>query len=111
MSWNDIEAIEAERFDADMLQAQYEAEGNAHARRQRQADQLRRDGRLDEAAAKCSHSGGFPLDSLAASEGTTGFGIDPHAGEEGYRCVDCGSRLSASPWDGGEVTVPCEVAV
>lgn len=103
------EAWSLDRMEADMLQAQYEAEGNAHARRQRKMLELRKEGKLFAAAEMCDHGGGFPLDSIAASEGTTGFGVDPFAGEDGYRCVDCGTRLSASPWDGGEIVVPCEV--
>jgi hypothetical protein len=104
------EAIWLDRMDADLLQAQYEAEGNAYARRQRRMESLRAEGMLVEAAEACNHGSGFPLDSIAASEGTTGFGVDPFAGEAGYRCVDCGSRLSGSPWDGDvTVLVPCEV--
>ena len=103
------EIIHYERLDADIEQAQLEAEGNAFALRLRQSERLRAEGNLVAAAGKCPHGGGFPLDSLAASEGTTGFGVDPNAGEEGWRCCDCGSRLDTSPWDGGIVTVACEV--
>lgn len=103
------EIIHYERLDADIEQAQYEAEGHLYWRQLRRSDALRAEGNLAEAATACPHGGGFPLNSIAASEGTTGFGIDPFAGEQGWRCVDCGSRLDASPWDGGAVTVPCEV--
>ena len=109
--WFDTEAIEQERFDADLEMAELEAQGRAYSLRQHQSELLRREGNLVAAAGKCPHGSGFPLDSLAASEGTTGFGIDPNAGEEGWRCCDCGSRLDTSPWDGGIVTVPCEVGV
>lgn len=104
MSWNDIEAIEQERFDADMLQAQYEAEGNAYALRQHQSELLRREGNYEAAARKCPHGGGYPLDSPAAENEN-----DPNSGEEGVRCYDCGSRLSTWAWAGGVVVVPCEV--
>lgn len=94
--------------DADFEQAEFERQGREFSLRLHQAKLLYREGNLEAAARKCPHGGGFPLDSIAASEGTTGFGADPNAGEDGYRCCDCGSRLSASPWDGGQVTVPCE---
>jgi len=103
------EAFEGERFEADLLQSQLEAEGRRCGRAYRRMRTLRAAGRLAEAAGVCQHGGGFPLDSIAAREGTTAFGIDPHAGESGWRCVECGSRLSASPWDDGVVTHPCEV--
>jgi hypothetical protein len=101
----EMEAIEQERFDADMLQAQYEAEGREFGRKQKLSERLRAEGKLVEAAEACPHSGGYPLASLAAEHAN-----DPHVGEDGYRCCDCGSRMSASPWDGATVTVPCEVA-
>lgn len=99
----ELEALEQERWDADLLQAQYEAEGREFGLRQHQSELLRAEGNLEAAAAKCPHSGGYPLDSLAAeNEG------DPNQGEEGWRCWDCGSRLTVSYWDGGTVLVPCE---
>lgn len=102
--WFDTEAIEQERFDADLEMAQMEAEGNRFALRQHQSKLLRAEGNLVAAAKKCPHSGGYPLASPAAEHEN-----DPNAGEEGVRCWDCGSRLSAFVWDGGEVLVPCEV--
>lgn len=102
--WAEIEALEDERRDADMQQAEYEAEGREHGRRQTKTKQLIQAGDKEGAAKTCPHSGGFPLDSLAAK-----YDEDPHVGADGWRCSDCGSRLSASPWDGGRVTVPCEV--
>src|SRR5579872_2685438 len=107
--WMEQEALEDERFEADVLQARLEVEGRRCDRAYRRMRTLRTAGRLAEAASVCPHGGGFPLDSIAAREGTTAFGIDPHAGESGWRCVECGSRLSASPWDDGVVTHPCEV--
>jgi hypothetical protein len=101
--WFDDEAIEQERFDADVLQAQYEAEGNEYARRERRMKRLRAEARWAEAAQACPHGGGFPLDSPAAQHDA-----DPSAGESGWRCWGCGSRLNVSPWDGGHVVAPCE---
>lgn len=102
MGWNDLEAIEDERFEADMLQAQYEQEGAAYARDQREMLRLRAEGDLAAAAAMCNHTGGYPLDSLAAS-----WAPDPNYGETGFRCMDCGSRISGIGRD-AEVLVPCE---
>jgi hypothetical protein len=92
--------------DADLLQAQYEAEGAAYAARQRESDRLRASGDVDAAARKCPHGSGYPLASPAATHSD-----DPFAGEEGVRCTECGSRLSDFAWDGGTVLVPCEVPV
>lgn len=102
--WFDDEAIQQERWDAALEQAQFEAEGREYALRMHQSRLLRGEGNLAAAARKCPHSGGYPLDSPAAN-----YEGDPNEGDDGWRCSDCGSRLSASPWDGGEVTVPCEV--
>jgi hypothetical protein len=109
MSWNDREAIDAERFDADMEMAQLEAAGRSASKRAKCMRALRAAGRLDEAAAACTHGSGAPLRSICSSEGTSGWGIDPNAGEDGWRCHDCGSRLSDEPWVGGRVVTPCEV--
>ena len=95
---------EAVYQDADIEQAQFEAEGRVFSLRMHQSKLLRAEGNLEKAAAKCPHSGGYPLDSPAAE-----YENDPNKGEEGVRCSDCGSRLSAFVWDGGEVIVPCEV--
>jgi hypothetical protein len=99
--WFDEEAIEQERFDADLLQAQYEREGNEFWRQLQRAKKLREEGKLQEAAEACPHSGGYPLDSLAA-----GYNEDPHKGENGFRCVDCGSRVTDIM---GDVLVACEI--
>ena len=95
--------------DVDIEQAELKVAGREAFSRNKRMKTLRAAGRLDEAADICPHGGGFPLDSIAASEGTTGFGIDPFAGEEGYRCIDCGSRLSGPPWEHPTILVPCEV--
>jgi hypothetical protein len=92
--------------DADFEQRAFEEESRVFVANLRRSEKLRASGKLAEAADACPHGGGFPLDSLAARNDN-----DPNAGEDGYRCRDCGSRLSASPWDGGYVTVPCEVAL
>ena len=102
--WFDQEAIDAERFDADIEMAEFEAVARRHARRGVKMRTLRAAGKFAEAAAVCPHGGGYPLDSPAATNAK-----DPHAGEKGWRCSDCGSRLEKDPWEGGRVTVPCEV--
>lgn len=103
--WNDDEAIEQERHDADLLQAQYEAESNAFVRQQRRAKALFEAGDLEGAAEMCGHDGGYPLDSLAAE-----YANDPGLGREGVRCGSCGSHLSRFPYE-GEVTIiaACEI--
>jgi Rieske Fe-S protein len=104
--WFDDEAIQQERWDADLEQAQFEAEGNEFWRRIQRMKKLYEEGDLAAAAATCPHGGGYPLDSPAA-----GYADDPNEGEQGFRCCDCGSRFDKSPLgDGGRVTVPCEIA-
>lgn len=94
---------EAVYQDADIEQAQFEADGARLAADRRESERLAAEGNLVEAAEMCPHGGGYPLDSPAAlNDG------DPNAGEHGVRCSDCGSRLSAFAWEGGEVLVPCE---
>jgi hypothetical protein len=101
--WFDSDAIEAERFDADMEMASLEAQGaRMHAKKQK--SQALRATDPAASAAMCPHGGGYPLDSPAATNDG-----DPNAGEEGVRCWDCGSRLSDWAWDGGKVLVPCEI--
>jgi len=101
--WFDSEAIEQERLDADILQAQYEEEGNRFARQLRESERLNEAGQAAEAAEACPHGFGYPLDSPAAeNEG------DPFAGQNGWRCLHCGSRLADSVHAGAKVLVPCE---
>ncbi len=102
--WFDSEALADERFGADMEMASLEAEGNRLYARSQKSKALRA---TDPAAAAemCPHGGGYPLNSLAAEHSS-----DPNAGEDGWRCSDCGSRLSEAKWDGGKVLVPCEIA-
>ena len=90
--------------DADFDQREMEEEGNRIAAKSRQSRALREAGNLVAAANTCPHGGGYPLASPAAEHEN-----DPNAGEEGVRCSDCGSRLSAFAWDGGTVVVPCEI--
>lgn len=89
--WFDSEAIEAERFDADLEMASLEAEGNRMAARSARSRELRATDKAASAAA-CPHGGGYPLNALAAEHSN-----DPNAGEDGWRCSDCGSRLTEAP--------------
>ena len=100
------EAVHLEKMDADRLQAQYEAEGEAFWAAVRGSEALAAEGKLDEAAAICPHGGGYPLDSPAAE-----YSGDPRKGQEGNRCGDCNSVLDQWPYE-GPVTViyPCEPA-
>ena len=107
MSWNDDEAIEAERWEADQQQAELEAAGNRHWRRIKKMRALRAAGKLAEAAEMCPHGHGYPLNSLAAEHNN-----DPRKGEAGVRCHECGSVLTEwSPALGGNgvVLYPCEL--
>jgi hypothetical protein len=78
------EVIHYERLDADMEQAALEAEGNAHARRERRVDKLLGDGDVEAAIRLCAHGyvGGL---TGSCTDG------DPRHGEEGYRCFNCGA--------------------
>ena len=91
-------------WDADYEQAEIEEAGRAYARGRKRMLALRAVGRLAEAAQACRHGGGYPLASDAARNSR-----DPHVGEAGWRCDDCGSRLTVHPWDDGAVAVPCEI--
>jgi hypothetical protein len=104
-SWSEMEALEDERREADFLQARYEAEGRAYGRRMARVARLIAEGKTAAAAGLCTHSAGFPLDSPAAQHDQ-----DPHAGERGFRCTNCGSRLDRAPFDGRAlILAPCEV--
>src|SRR5512146_2299805 len=105
--WFDQEAIEQERLDADMLQAQYESEGMEFGRRLRKAQQLFEQGKFAEAAEWCPHGGGYPLNSPAAeNDGDPMAGTDPDA----WRRMDCGSRMKGhDPLVDMTVIVPCEL--
>lgn len=63
-----------------------------------------RAGRLTEAAGACPHGWEYPLRSKAAAD-------DPHEGADGYRCIECGSRLAESSFDTPDprVLVACEI--
>ena len=63
-------------------------------------------GDLKKAALSCPHGWEYPLESDCARDSN-----DPNAGEEGYRCIHCGSRLEQSSWDNPhtKVLVPCEM--
>lgn len=103
--WFDEEAIEQERLDADIEQAQFEEESRRFWDRVKMMKGLYGEGKLPEAASTCPHGGGYPLDSLAAN-----YNDDPNEGENGWRCCDCGSRLSTAPFEGeAKVLVPCEI--
>lgn len=109
MSWFDDEALAVERLDADLEQAELEAAGREFARSLGRMHALRAAGDDMGAAKACEHGGGYPLDSLAASEGTCGH-VDPFAGGRGWRCRDCGSRLSSPPWEEDyTILAPCEM--
>jgi hypothetical protein len=104
MSYFYDEELPAGFQDADFEQRAFEEESARYAAKQRKSEKLRAEGNLADAAKACPHGGGYPLDSPAA-----GHVNDPNVGEKGWRCSDCGSRLSKEPWDRDfTILVPCE---
>jgi hypothetical protein len=101
----DQEAIEYERLDSDIEQAELEACGRTYWRSVKRMRELRNAGRLSDAALACPHGGGYPLASLAARNAN-----DPRAGESGERCCDCGSVIERDPetWRVMRIIHPCE---
>lgn len=104
--YDTIDGWDSEREAADMLQAEFEAQGRALDKRHRKMRALRAAGDLMGAAQACNHGAGYPLKSIAAQNSK-----DPRTGEPGVRCTTCGSVVSGFPWDGVvRVLVPCELA-
>lgn len=91
-----------EREAADYEQAELEAQGRDHSRRMKKVDALHGTDPA-AAAAACNHGWGYPLDSLAARDDD-----DPRAGEEGHRCLNCGSVISEFGRSAA-VLIPCEL--
>jgi hypothetical protein len=89
--------------DADIEQAELEALGSEADAMLRTMARLRAAGDLTGAAAACTHGWGYPLNSIAATNAD-----DPRAGQDGHRCLHCGSVLRDSPFDH---MYPCEVPV
>ncbi len=102
--WFDSEALESERFDADREMASLERQGIRAAAAAKRSAAFRSAGELVKAADACRHGWGYGTPGLAADHAG-----DPRAKERGFRCHNCGSFLSASPWDGGRVLYPCEL--
>ncbi len=106
---------DCEREQADYDQAALEEAGNRHARVVRKvkallevakgltADPLAASNIRQQAATLCLHGGGYGLKGSAAVDAG-----DPRAGEEGYRCHDCGSVVDDIM---GDVLIPCEIVV
>jgi len=94
--WFDPEAIESERLDADMEQAELEREGNLAARALRRMRKLRAAGKLAEAAAACTHGW------------TRGHGPWPRpaGAPDDNVCNHCGSVIRGFGRD-AEVLEPC----
>lgn len=91
--------------DADWDTVELQAAANRAVRSIKAVHKRYAAGDIAGAASACRHGGGYPLNSLAAT-----LNDDPGAKQHGYRCLDCGSRLSACPFDGPtKVLVPCEI--
>lgn len=99
--WFDAEAIASERMDADIEQADLEAAGREYGRSRKRMVRLRAAGDLAGAARACMHGGGYPLNSPAALNMA-----DPRAGQQGFRCNDCGSVTTEYR---GAVLIPCDM--
>jgi hypothetical protein len=92
--------------DADWDQVELEQAGRDIDRAMRRMLAHYDAGRLDQAAAACPHGWEYPLDSHAARKEK-----DPATGEDGHRCIYCGSRLADSSFDtrNPRVLVACEI--
>ena len=64
------------------------------------------DGDKEKAALNCPHGWEYLLNSEHAHNEN-----DPAAGEDGVRCIHCGSRLEDNSWSNPhtKVLVPCEM--
>ena len=93
--------------DVDIEQADLYSQGTRDGRVRRRVLALIADGRLEDAAAVCTHKGGYPLDSDCARQS-----CDPRAGEDGVRCGMCGSALTCFPGAGGaDLIGACEIRI
>jgi hypothetical protein len=81
------EVIYYERLDADLLQAQYEAEGNRAARRSAKVERLLAEGDREAATKLCSHGHVGGLKGSCSQD-------DPRYGEIGCRCYECGAVVN-----------------
>jgi len=86
--WFDPEALESERKEADFEQAALEASGRWHATRLRAARSALRRGDKERAAKLCPHGWRQELKGSGGRD-------DARHGQEGFRCLDCGSYLVA----------------
>lgn len=78
------EIIYYEKLDADIEQAQFEAEGNRYAARLQKMESLKAAGNLESAVEVCPHGSVGKLDGLCSVD-------DPRHMEEGFRCFECGA--------------------
>jgi|10_taG_2_1085330.scaffolds.fasta_scaffold21191_9 hypothetical protein len=90
--------------DADFEMREMEAQGREHRRKVNRSQALRDEGKWDEAAEACPHSGGYSSPSKAAERAD-----DPRKDEKGFRCGTCGSFLSGDPWEDYTIIAACEI--
>lgn len=76
------EQIYYEKLDADIEQAQFEAEGNRYWRIRQKVEALIEADRIEEATELCRHGHVGKLTGLCSLD-------DPRYMEEGYRCYEC----------------------
>lgn len=77
------EIIYYEKLDADMEQAQFEAEGNRYARQLAKVEHFIEVEDFESAVKACPHGHVGKLTGTCSLE-------DPRYMEEGYRCFECG---------------------
>lgn len=91
--------------EADFEQREMEEQGREYHRKLTKSGHLRDEGKWDEAAQACPHGAGYGSPSQAAERAD-----DPRKDEKGFRCCDCGSFLSADPWEDYTIMAACELA-
>jgi len=80
-----------------------EEQGREFSQRLKNSKRLRSTDKM-AAAKACPHGGGYSTPSIVGKD-------DPRNDQEGFRCLDCGSFLSADPWEDYTIIAPCELEV
>jgi hypothetical protein len=97
--WNDQEAIEAERFDADIEQAAFEAAGRVYARQRRASAKAAAAGDFLTACEICPHGAGYPLHSQAARNENDPLAYSPGYDTDAVRCTECRGVIEGFRWE------------
>lgn len=81
------EIIYYEKLDADIEQAQFEAEGNRYWAKMQKVEALLAEGKRSEAVQICPHGAVGKLDGLCSVD-------DSRYMQEHYRCFECGAVVT-----------------